>query len=384
MGRFPFSSMLPLNEAERRLKEAYLEGCRLLEQNSDAVSIQSLDELWTMLSTTGATLLARVQDTGSPILYPHTLETTSYYQEIGYQRHLQQLRQQGLDDQMTLEDYACNIRVYLHGRYTPIGMHDHDFYELVCLLKGTALHFVGDNRMVLRAGDLIFIPPGVPHTPVVFSDDALLMNVAFGPQFLDRQGALLLSSTLSVAPFFRRTYHTQSRNSYLLLRTGRYPSGETLLADLYQLRLREDFHAVELRRLQLLQMLLTLDERLRRSENLELMLDEPLPESPLENQIIAYIRTHFDTVTRAELAEHFAYSERQITRVVKNETGLSFSDYQRKLRMDYIAEMLTSSETPIKQIVESAGYTQNSYFFKMFRQTFDVTPAEFREQHLSA
>ena len=52
--------------------------------------------------------------------------------------------------------------------------------------------------------------------------------------------------------------------------------------------------------------------------------------------------------------------------------------------IDYIADMLTSSQTPIKQIVESAGYTQNSYFFKMFRHTFDVTPAEFRDRHMSA
>jgi len=384
MGRFPFSSMLPLNEGELRLKEAYLEGCRLLEQNPDAVSIQNLDELWLTLSTSGAALLSRVTDTGSPTTYTHNHRAASYLQEFGYQMYLQRLRQQGLDDHITLEEYACNVRIYSHGRYTPIGTHDHDFYELVCLLKGTALHFVGDNRMILRAGDLIFIPPGVPHTPVVFSDDALLVNVAFGPQFMEHQGALLLSSELSIAPFFRRTYRTQSINSYLLLRTGRYLSGDNPLADMFQLRLRNDFHAIEQRRMLLLQMLLHLDDRLQNTDAIELMLDEPLPEAPLENQIIAYIRTHFDTVTRAELAEHFSYSERQITRMVKNETGLSFSDYQRKLRMDYIADMLTTSQTPIKQIVESAGYTQNSYFFKMFRQTFDVTPAEFRDQHLSA
>lgn len=384
MGRFPFSSMLPLNEAERRLKAAYLESCRLLEQNPDAVSIQNLDELWTLLSTTGATMLSRVQETGNPIFSPHTAETTSFYQEVGYQRYLQTLRQQGLEDSLSLEDYGCMVRIYLHGRYTPIGMHDHDFYELVCLLKGTALHFVGDNRMIMRSGDLIFIPPGVSHTPVVFSDDALLVNIAFGPQFLDHQGALLLSPQLSIAPFFRSTCRSHSHNSYLLLHSGRYLSGENPMADMYQLRLQEDFYALELRRIYLIQMLLSLDQKLRNTRDLELMLDEPLPEAPMENQIIAYIRTHFDTVTRAELAEHFSYSERQITRVVKNETGLSFSDYQRKLRMDYIAEMLSSSETPIKQIVESAGYTQNSYFFKMFRQTFDATPAEFRDRYLSA
>lgn len=384
MSRFPFASMLPLNEAELRLKEAYLESCRQLEQNPDAVSIQNLDELWVTLSTSGAAWLSRVQDLGTPSTYTHSRETTSYVMEHGYQLYLQRLRQQGLDDHISFDEYACNIRVYDSGRYAPVGTHDHDFYELVCLLKGTALHFVGDNRMVLRAGDMIFIPPGVPHTPVVFSDDALMINVAFGPQFFDHQGAILLTPELAISQFFRRTCRTQSSNSYLLLRTGRYVSGDNPLADMYQLRSRSDFHAVELRRILLLQMLLYLDERLRSSDSMEIILDEPLPEAPLENQIIAYIRTHFDTVTRAELAEHFSYSERQITRMVKNETGLSFSDYQRKLRMDYIADMLTSSQTPIKQIVESAGYTQNSYFFKMFRQTFEVTPAEFRDQHMSA
>ncbi len=383
MGRFPFSALLPLNEGEQRMKEAYLEGCRLLEQNPDAVSIQNLDELWTVLSSAGAAMLSRVQDTGNPIIYTHSAQTR-YLQETGYQLLLQRLREQGENDNVTLEDFACNIRIYVHGRYAPMGTHDHDFYELVCLLTGTALHFVGDNRMIMRPGDMIFIPPGVPHTPVVFSDDALLVNIAFGPQFLDHQGAILTNHHLAISSFFRQTCHQSSHNSYLLLHTGHYLSGENPLADMFQIRLRNDFHAVELRRMQFLQALLSLDEKLRGSDAMELIMDEPLPEAPLENQIIAYIRTHFDTVTRAELAEHFAYSERQITRVVKSETGLSFSDYQRKLRMDYIADMLTSSQTPIKQIVESAGYTQNSYFFKMFRHTFEVTPAEFRDRHMSA
>ena len=381
MAQFDLAAMRPLNAAEIQLKEAYLETCRQMEQNPDAVSIQSLDELWTLLSASGAALLARVQDNGNPILYSHRpLEITSYSQEQGYQMRLQHLREQGRDDSLSLDDYACDIRTYFHGRYTPIRMHGHDFYEMVCLLEGTAIHFVGDSRMILRAGDIVVIPPGVSHTPVVFSDDGLLINVAFGPAFLERQGAVLLAPQLAMGSFFRRTQRGTCQRSYLLLQSGRYLAGDSPLAELFALRLRDGFHSEERRRMLLLQLLLILDERLGGTPNMELVLDEPLAEAPVENQIISYIRTHFDTVTRAELAVRFSYSERQITRVVKNETGLSFSDYQRKLRMDYIADMLTGSQTPIKQIVESAGYTQNSYFFKMFRQTFQVTPAEFREQ----
>ena len=80
----------------------------------------------------------------------------------------------------------------------------------------------------------------------------------------------------------------------------------------------------------------------------------PLPEDVLKlktygdyagaQKMIRYMETHFSTVTKEELSLIFAYSERQISRLIRAETGFTFREYLTDIRIRYICDMLRHTD----------------------------------------
>lgn len=98
-------------------------------------------------------------------------------------------------------------------------------------------------------------------------------------------------------------------------------------------------------------------------------------------QILSYLHLHLWTITRADVAEQFNYSERQITRIIEQATGMNFAAYLRKAKLEHIAEALMLSDYSVSEIVKEVGYQNNAYFYRHFRQMFGCTPQEYRKKN---
>lgn len=56
----------------------------------------------------------------------------------------------------------------------------HDRDEVYVLIAGSSDFEMGGERRAVKAGDLIFVPAGVPHRFLSFSDDLAMWIVFFG------------------------------------------------------------------------------------------------------------------------------------------------------------------------------------------------------------
>lgn len=54
-----------------------------------------------------------------------------------------------------------------------------------------------------------------------------------------------------------------------------------------------------------------------------------------------------------------------------------------KLRMERAKELLENSDIKILDIAERLGYTDNHYFSKAFKNYYDVSPSQYRNDHLN-
>ncbi|MDM0117440.1 cupin domain-containing protein [Variovorax sp. J22R133] len=80
------------------------------------------------------------------------------------------------------QDLSCNVNI-LKGNSDVIHVQpDHD--EVVLVLQGECGFRVGEETRRVKAGDLMFIPRGTVHGPVVDSGRVALLSV-FAP-FFDR------------------------------------------------------------------------------------------------------------------------------------------------------------------------------------------------------
>ena len=83
------------------------------------------------------------------------------------------------------------------------------------------------------------------------------------------------------------------------------------------------------------------------------------------------------------ISEKMFMSRSQLNRKVKAITDTDTATYIRNTRMQYAAQLLSASDTPIGEIVLQCGFESASHFSKTFRQHFNMTPSEYRRKKKS-
>ena len=105
--------------------------------------------------------------------------------------------------------------------------------------------------------------------------------------------------------------------------------------------------------------------------------------SEIEKNVVQAI---YDNYTSADLSLESIASENNISvsyasKLVKEETGESFSNIVQNLRMDQFKELLVSTNRPIKELVAEVGYFDVSNFTRKFRIEHGMTPGQYRKKH---
>jgi two-component system response regulator YesN len=85
----------------------------------------------------------------------------------------------------------------------------------------------------------------------------------------------------------------------------------------------------------------------------------------------------------AELADRAGVSRGYLSAVFKRETGLSLVQCITMMKMDRAQSLLLGSSMKIGDIALAVGYSDFSYFGMIFRKTFGVTPAQYRNGKLT-
>ena len=72
-------------------------------------------------------------------------------------------------------------------------------------------------------------------------------------------------------------------------------------------------------------------------------------------------------------------SREHVSRSVKKYFNLSVSEYINKLRLNYAANLLLNSNMSIIDISFACGFQNLGYFYRTFKEQYDLTPANFKK-----
>lgn len=75
-------------------------------------------------------------------------------------------------------------------------------------------------------------------------------------------------------------------------------------------------------------------------------------------------------------------SKSQLNRKVKSLTGMSTSAYIKQLKLARAQMFLKDPEKTIGDIVMMCGFESASYFTKMFKEKFGITPSEYKKNNM--
>jgi len=95
--------------------------------------------------------------------------------------------------------------------------------------------------------------------------------------------------------------------------------------------------------------------------------------------VINYIDKHLDSVIRLDtLAETACMSKAYLIRMFRLGFGLTPMAYINRRRMEKAQLMLLTTTMPVKEIAYTLGFTDNSYFNRLFKKHTGHTPMSYR------
>ena len=108
---------------------------------------------------------------------------------------------------------------------------------------------------------------------------------------------------------------------------------------------------------------------------------QTLPASPMLKKIEAFLAScHEGQVSLKEVAASVNLSPCHFCAVFKKQTGLTFSRYRVRQRLEKARTLLADSARRISDVAFEAGFESIPYFNRAFREEFGCSPTEFRHR----
>lgn len=104
-----------------------------------------------------------------------------------------------------------------------------------------------------------------------------------------------------------------------------------------------------------------------------------MPGSDIVRRAVQIISDHFaEPLTLETTAETLGVSHYYLSRVFKNCVGMGFRDFVNHVRIEQSKLLLRGTDMTLVEIAISVGFSDQSYFSKVFKRTVGVTPKQYR------
>lgn len=256
---------------------------------------------------------------------------------------------------------------------THLQIHSHTFYEMLCCRNTCgAEYLVGSERYKLQKGDIIFIPRGVSHRPLLpetmkepYIRDVLWISEEF-LQVITQMTPELDHSLLS-KPFLFRTAGTDWEFLCELFHTG---VQEAQTANLGWNTIVASIASGIF--IQMIRAGLDLTSKPLAAEKPDLL-----------DRLLAYIESHLsEKITLSDTARHFFISESTISQTFRKKMDISFYQCVTQKRL-ISSKTLIEQNIALEEVCERVGFNDYSSFYRAFKQEYGISPRQYRKMQNS-
>jgi len=98
-------------------------------------------------------------------------------------------------------------------------------------------------------------------------------------------------------------------------------------------------------------------------------------------KVMEYVNANYmKRISLNDISEHVSFSVSYLSRIFKEEKGLSLSSYINDVRIRNAKSMLLTSDIPLSSLAYCCGFDDQSYFSKVFKKLAGVSPGKYREK----
>lgn len=264
-----------------------------------------------------------------------------------------------------------------HTRFAAFPQHSHNFVEVIYMCSGKMTHHInGTIPLVLHQGELLFLNQHASHTIDKTGKEDVAVNFIVLPQFFDVAYSMIGTDNILGEFLLSLLQQKATDISYLHFKVADVLPVQNLIENMvWSLVHRQPNH----RRINQTLMGLLFLQLLNYSQRLA------LPKAPSHTSALALaalreIEENYPEATLARLAAERNVSPAYASAVVKQATGCTFKELLQKKRLNKAAQLLQETALSAEDIIGAVGYSNTSYFYRIFKEKFGVSPSVFRRQ----
>lgn len=267
------------------------------------------------------------------------------------------------------------IAVRTHTRFVHFPSHRHNFIEVLYVCEGSLTNIIGGKEVVIEAGELLFLNQFTRHEILPAGKNDIAINFMILPEFFDVAYTMAGSNNILADFLVHVLRQNEEKGEYLHFRVAEVLQIQNLLENMiYSLVTgKGDQNRINQTTMGLI-FLYLLDS---------VQYAEMRVPNQYENMIamttLDYIEQNYKTATLTELCVKLHLPMHVLSKMIKKNIGFNFKELLQRKRMNKAIELMCETELPISDIIAAVGYENGSYFHRVFREKYHVTPRAFRE-----
>lgn len=260
----------------------------------------------------------------------------------------------------------------------PLSMpyHRHDFIELIVVLRGNYVQVVNGCEYRHTTGDVCMLNPNVTHRDFMPATDERILYIGLSKSFLHGELTEFFDKHPHLRDFMK--YQTGVKRQQFILF---HPQSTEELTDICMQISQEDLEKRAGHHLIIKGLLVRLFDLLIKNHEEEIISQSSQEiEKTLVAEMIDYMKCHIAELNREEMAEFFHFNPDYLNRILLKTTGLTFSQNLKELRLQVAAQQLLETKKSVNLIISQLGFSNKSYFNRIFMEKYGVLPGAYRVQ----
>ena len=255
--------------------------------------------------------------------------------------------------------------------YEQLPLHRQDTWELTYVVNGHGKRVLGDSETEFAKGDLVFIPPHIPHCWKFVDDDVDAegcishYTLTFKTEFIDRCMSAFpelterLESVKSIATVLSFDEGTAAVIADMLAKMSAEAVSELLP---YVFRL-----------------LLLISNRVSSAIVVGRFSDTDRTSERIK-KVKEFTQSHYArTITIDMIAEHIGMNRSSFCTFFKKATGQTYITYLNKLRVDRACYLLRQGSFSLTEVCYMVGFNDVPYFNRCFKNNRGMSPKDYAE-----
>lgn len=249
--------------------------------------------------------------------------------------------------------------------------HSHDYYEFYFFLEGDISIQIEDCQYLVSFGDVMLIPPNIPHRPIIHSRKTAYRRFVL---WITQEYCCQLSCLSE--DYIYLTRHVAQNREYLfhcdrVTFNSVQAKALALIEEMQSNRFGKEAQIF----LYLNDLILYINRFVYEQKHPRRAADE----LSIYQKLCSFIENHLDEdLSLDRLAREFFVNKYYISHVFKDNLGFSIHLFITKKRLELCREAIISS-SGITEAFQLAGFGDYSSFYRAFKREYGVSPKEYQD-----